>query len=993
MPVTATLALAVSIGIPVLKAIFSNTTWTFKSIESSLTSDALDLFIYLFGKGNTRRKLRKQLVNAGQTARTWLEESPEHKDIWPILKSACAEDQSALPQATFDLKSDLSGTQLRKHVQQIFADARVDEDLKAPAADAFFEGLLLALLQVPTFAHHAQHLLNDLSQDVQNRILRDVQVETRRLTDPAKLLIEPYGDLPKRDEQRLSELLIPKYGVVPFIGRDNEKADLLSWCRQEDGSAARLYLGPGGAGKTRFFAEVCSQLLAESGDEWRAGWFNLRRYKREPVRLDTLLESEGNVLIGVDYAGSEFSQVIGLANDIVEAKPAVKVRLVLFERDGGQWWKDLRAEAGTLFARAAESSLEPLGDQCPRQTVFETAVAAFQEILSKKQQIPDNIDLSGEEFSNVLFILMAAALAAAGDRTPTAAGILDRLLGHERKWRNGRAKALEFVVSSESLELAAALGTLVGGVAKKDDAFALLRRISNFENEQDHTLENVCRAIGGGGESKDSDRGYLPALKPDRLGERLLEKLFTPQTDEEVTLAQKVLIAVFPGEHSAFKHAGFLTLDRMARRDPKGQWFANLAATDLVYRLPEHTVELREFAALLTGLAAEIQPRQIKDETEVKSARARGANNLAIRLSALGRREEALDAAREAVKLYRELADARPDAFRPDLAASLNNLSIRLSALGRREEALDAAREAEKLYRELAKARPDAFRPDLAMSLNNLANVLSDLGRREEALDAAREAVDIRRELADARPDAFRPDLAMSLNNLANRLSDLGRREEALDAAREAAILYRELADAHPDAFRPNLAMALNNLVAFLSESDYREEAEEALDTAREAVDIRRELADARPDAFRPDLASSLNNLANCLSALGRREEALDAAREAVDIRRELADARPDAFQPDLATSLGALGSVHRAMENHEAAAAAFKEGLKIILPYLQNLPKAFRQNAMKLARAYVEACTKAKVEADETLLAQVAAVLETLERATRGIPKLKDLK
>ncbi len=45
---------------------------------------------------------------------------------------------------------------------------------------------------------------------------------------------------------------------------------------------------------------------------------------------------------------------------------------------------------------------------------------------------------------------------------------------------------------------------------------------------------------------------------------------------------------------------------------------------------------------------------------------------------------------------------------------SLNNLANTLSDLGRREEALAAAEEAVGLYRELAAARPDAFRPDLA---------------------------------------------------------------------------------------------------------------------------------------------------------------------------------------------------------------------------------------------------------------------------------------
>ncbi|WP_217427409.1 tetratricopeptide repeat protein, partial [Sphaerotilus uruguayifluvii] len=97
-----------------------------------------------------------------------------------------------------------------------------------------------------------------------------------------------------------------------------------------------------------------------------------------------------------------------------------------------------------------------------------------------------------------------------------------------------------------------------------------------------------------------------------------------------------------------------------------------------------------------------------------------------------------------------------------------------LSALGQREEALAAAREAVEIYRELARQRPDAFRPNLAVALNNVANFLSALGQREEALAAAREAVEIRRELARQRPDAFCPDLATSLAVMGLRLEESG---------------------------------------------------------------------------------------------------------------------------------------------------------------------------------------------------------------------------
>jgi tetratricopeptide (TPR) repeat protein len=94
---------------------------------------------------------------------------------------------------------------------------------------------------------------------------------------------------------------------------------------------------------------------------------------------------------------------------------------------------------------------------------------------------------------------------------------------------------------------------------------------------------------------------------------------------------------------------------------------------------------------------------------------------------------------------------------------SLCNLAVMLSALGRSEEALAAAEEAVRLRRSLAAARPDAFTPDLAGSLTNLAAILRELGRHAKALAAAEQAVGLYRTLAATRPDAFAADLARSL--------------------------------------------------------------------------------------------------------------------------------------------------------------------------------------------------------------------------------------
>ena len=129
------------------------------------------------------------------------------------------------------------------------------------------------------------------------------------------------------------------------------------------------------------------------------------------------------------------------------------------------------------------------------------------------------------------------------------------------------------------------------------------------------------------------------------------------------------------------------------------------------------------------------------------------------------------------------LASDRPDAFLPDLAASLNNLGCMLGGLGRRQEARAAAAEAVSVYRMLSSACPDVFLSYLAGSLNNLGTQLSVLGRRAEALAAAAEAVSAYRSLSSARPDVFLPNLAVSLNNMGNRLAELGRLEEAVAAA------------------------------------------------------------------------------------------------------------------------------------------------------------------------------------------------------------------
>ena len=189
-------------------------------------------------------------------------------------------------------------------------------------------------------------------------------------------------------------------------------------------------------------------------------------------------------------------------------------------------------------------------------------------------------------------------------------------------------------------------------------------------------------------------------------------------------------------------------------------------------------------------------------------------------------------AGEEAVGIYRQLAEALPDAFVSSLADALHNLSLYRvhGILGRLEEALAACDEAVGMYRRLAES--DAFLVDLAMGLGTLATTLDELARREEALEAGEEAAGIYRRLAEAYPDVFLSTLADALNNLAIYRGNAGRPEEALDPGKDAAGMYRRLAEADAEAFLPRLADALHNLGAVSTGAGRGEEVLPAMEDA-----------------------------------------------------------------------------------------------------------------------------------------------------------------
>ena len=127
------------------------------------------------------------------------------------------------------------------------------------------------------------------------------------------------------------------------------------------------------------------------------------------------------------------------------------------------------------------------------------------------------------------------------------------------------------------------------------------------------------------------------------------------------------------------------------------------------------------------------------------------------------------------------------------LATALDQLASRLSEVGRHDERLTAIDESTAIWRELTAADPETARPGtalperdspyagLAWALENRAYALSDLDRHEEAVDPIVEAVAIRRRLEVSDSVRSASALARALRSESNMMRRVGRLHDAVE--------------------------------------------------------------------------------------------------------------------------------------------------------------------------------------------------------------------
>ncbi|MBD9357655.1 tetratricopeptide repeat protein [Methylomonas albis] len=779
-----------------------------------------------------------------------------------------------------------------------------------------------------------------------------------------------------------SQMLRADFALVPFDpGRQTELNTLNAWLDNQDGNdyliKTRLLTGAGGLGKTRLAIELCQQRM-NSG--WHCGFLNREDSAQSWAKLQT---AQKPLLIVIDYAETRQETLLNLLKARLKADYPHPVRLLLLARGGGEWWDQLPgkdAECEALLNGYATSGPYVLPelylDQNSRQQAYQNALAAYATATDR--QIPAGIpDLGGEHFAKPLYLQMAALLALYGERPTTAIGLTQSLLNHERRYWLETLKALDLVNPQQHAQDLLALTTLSNGFKTPKQAYEYYAKAKPGLITQSvfsplfKQLEPLYPGTQG-----------LQGIQPDIFGEALVAQSLQPTTGLDL-----LDVILSSSADKAVQHHALTVLARLSLHAPEldsvlikaiqnnfvacclelvdvavqtqsrlpnlaQQAFQQLTPQQksqtaglLENRFEYESICLAELAYEVTFFKTKKSAQKLKKnrrDIQLLSKHATDLLNLTVDALRLGKDDEAVNFAQQALQIFKQLCHQHRVQFEPDYAWSLDTYALPLSNLGRNDEAADYTKLALEIYERLAQQKPDQFEPDYAKSLHNYAHHLGKLGRNEEAADYTQRALAIRERLAQQRPDRFEPDYAMSLSNYASHLINLGRDDEATNYPQQALAIYERLAQQRPDRFEPDYAVSLNNYASHLS---YLGRNNEAADYAQQALAIRERLAQQRPDRFEPDYATSLSNYASHLSDLGRNDEAAGHAQQALAIRERWAQQRPDRFEPDYALSLNIYANRLSDLGRNDEAADYAQQALAIYERLALKTPQRFNNN------------------------------------------------
>ena len=585
------------------------------------------------------------------------------------------------------------------------------------------------------------------------RAQQDNSSELPTLARTEKVLAPGYLPLP--DDSTPLQMIQTRYGVVPFCSRP-EYRELKEWAMgtakssggKPDVSVAVL-TGEGGAGKTRMAAQLCHDLEVLG---WYTG-FAPAKSAMENDELTYLAELTTELLVVVDYAEESRQEQLAALLRALRGRRS-PTRIVLTARGIDSWWEDFRQEQesdGIQLGQALVKELEPRPDPV---LLYRQAVRGFSKVINgvnpPEVAIPERagdtaldivlrawlvvIDDSGIQGPQSERSVERGARSARASNPNSRDSLYDRVLRLEfKRWK--AFPVLQDISLKHLRRIAATLSLLAPDAGQVDNVLSRLPEWSDEHIRRSRLAELMSTTLL----RSDGDSGV--SLRPDPVAEHLVLSVFGGEVDQ--------VDAVLPGDPlnvpginepdaSNWTVVRALMLGQQAqnlsqvitRAASQDKQSASKLAQHILKTCPHLWSSALEVALAQGGPFADALERLIESGAEVPHEEI--VKSIPLGHSTL--RGTALAA------LQRMEVSAEHDPVRR--ARYLHSLANRLSGVGRSGEALEAAQEPVGLYRELAEASPAAYTPDLARSLSNLANIQKEKGQYEEALNVFTEGFD-----------------------------------------------------------------------------------------------------------------------------------------------------------------------------------------------------------------------------------------------------------
>ncbi|MGW3668561.1 hypothetical protein [Streptomyces sp. NPDC005141] len=709
-------------------------------------------------------------------------------------------------------------------------------------------------------------------------------------------VLRRWAPTPEADPQWLrqqpSRMLHARFAVAPFTGREDELGALHAWCAGGPQRAARWLHAPGGQGKTRLAQQLAAEL---SGQGWKVvtAVQGPGTVLPPPGSQDLTPDSAAGLLLLVDYADRwPLTTVTWLFSNALLHRPDVRARVLLLAR-GTDSWPALRGALASEQIDVSAQALGPLDEpsgpaagQGERGAMFRAARAAFAERYEIVAPAGEP-DLADDDFRLALAVHMAALVAidaaASGRRAPPdLAGLTLYLLDREHLgWvlLHDRRGAGRITLPPAVMNRVVFAASLSGAQPQEQGALLVDALAVGQPTPTVLADHGVCYPPPEG-----VDGTVLEPLYPDRLAEDFIALTVPGHTADYPAQAWAADTAGAVLRHGSGPARGVSTLIAAAGRWP------HLGPACLYPLLADDPgLGVAAGGAALTALAELPDITTALLEDVVDAVPHPTPANLVVGRAAVN------------VRLFASRIAAAPDRHeRAWLYAGHGN---DLHELGRREEALRAARRGAELFQELAADDPETYEEHVGRTLTNVAGLLHRTGDVDEAVATQQRVVDLFTRLARDDLRRYEPYRATALANVSVHLESAGRWEEAYRANQEAASAYRRAAVDDPGQ-RRGLAIALSNGSALT----FRPPAEDV--ALREAVELGRELVREGTLVEDTPLVASLERLREHLSSRGRHVEAVEPAREVAELNRRLAEADPHRYTSAWTTALMSLHGI-----------------------------------------------------------------------------------